>query len=168
GRAAGGEVDHHVALRLDLARDLAEELRVLRRAAVLRIAGVQVNDRCARPRRADRSLGDLLRRDRQVRRHGRRVDRPGHGARDDDFALRCCHSWIRYSGGRTMKAIILGILLVTALPAAAERAASIDYELVARPAGLSADYDGPGLRFLAITSIDCARVNAALLQTSNA
>ena len=67
-----------------------------------------------------------------------------------------------------MKAIILGILLATALPAAAERAASIDYEFVARPAGVPADYDGPGLRFLAITAIDGARVDAALWQPPNA
>lgn len=67
-----------------------------------------------------------------------------------------------------MKAIILGILLAAALPAAAERAASIDYEFVSRPAGLPADYDGPGLRFLAITAIDGARVDAALWQPPNA
>ena len=67
-----------------------------------------------------------------------------------------------------MKAIILGILLGLALPAAAERAASIDYEFVARPAGVPADYDGPGLRFLAITAIDGARVEAALWQPPHA
>jgi pimeloyl-ACP methyl ester carboxylesterase len=67
-----------------------------------------------------------------------------------------------------MKAIILGTLLAAALPAAAERAASIDYEFVSRPAGLPADYDGPGLRFLAITAIDGARVDAALWQPPNA
>src|ERR671931_118155 len=52
--------------------------------------------------------------------------------------------------------------------AAPERAASIDYEFVARPAGVPADYDGPGLRFLAITAIDGARVEAALWQPPNA
>ena len=67
-----------------------------------------------------------------------------------------------------MKAVILGILLAATLPAAAERAASIDYEFVSRPAGLAADYDGPGLRFLAITAIDGARVDAALWQPPNA
>jgi len=67
-----------------------------------------------------------------------------------------------------MKAVILGILLAATLPAAAERAASIDYEFVSRPAGLPADYDGPGLRFLAITAIDGARVDAALWQPPNA
>ena len=49
--------------------ELAEQLRILRRAAVLRVARVQVHDRRARLRRADRRLGDLLGRDRQVRRH---------------------------------------------------------------------------------------------------
>ena len=67
-----------------------------------------------------------------------------------------------------MKAIILGILLGAALPAAAERAASIDYEFVARPAGVPADYDGAALRFLAITAIDGSRIDAALWQPPNA
>jgi pimeloyl-ACP methyl ester carboxylesterase len=67
-----------------------------------------------------------------------------------------------------MKAIILGILLGLALPAAAERAASIDYEFVARPAGLPAQYDGQGLRFVVITAIDGTRVDAALWQPANA
>lgn len=67
-----------------------------------------------------------------------------------------------------MKAIILGILLAAALPAAAERAASVDYEFVPRPAGLPAEYDGAGLRFLAITAIDGSRVDAALWQPPNA
>ena len=67
-----------------------------------------------------------------------------------------------------MKAIILGILLGIALPAAAERAASIDYEFTARPASVPTEYDGPALRFLAITAIDGSRVDAALWQPPNA
>src|SRR5438105_10699350 len=67
-----------------------------------------------------------------------------------------------------MKLGILGILLAAALPAAAERAASIDYEFVQRPAGVPAEYDGAGLRFLAIQAIDGARVEAALWQPTNA
>src|SRR5439155_795415 len=82
----------------------------------------------------------------------RRVDRARHRARDDDFALSCCHSWI-YRRGGTMRAAILCTVLAAALPARAERAASIDYEFVARPAAVAADYDGPGLRFLAIKAI---------------
>ena len=61
-----------------------------------------------------------------------------------------------------MKAGILFALLALSLPAAAERAASIDYEFVARPATVPAEYDGTGLRFLAIKAIDGARVDAAL------
>jgi hypothetical protein len=41
------------------AQELVEQLRVLRRAAVLRVARVQVHDRGAGLRRADRRLGDL-------------------------------------------------------------------------------------------------------------
>ena len=48
-----------------------------------------------------------------------------------------------------MKALILCTGLVFTLPAAAERAASIDYEFVARPAAVPAEYDGTNLRFLA-------------------
>src|SRR5439155_10874498 len=75
--------------------------------------------------------------------------------------------WI-YSRRGTMRAAILGTLLAAALPAHAERAASIDYEFVARPAAVAADYDGPGLRFLAIKAIDGARVDAALWQPQGA
>jgi alpha-beta hydrolase superfamily lysophospholipase len=59
-------------------------------------------------------------------------------------------------------------LLGVAIPAAAERAASIDYEFTARPAGVPTEYDGPALRFLAITAIDGSRVDAALWQPPNA
>jgi hypothetical protein len=90
-RAAGGEVDDHVARHRDLRQELVEQGRILRRAAVLGIARVQVHDRGARLRRADRRLGDLGRRHRQVRRHARRVDRPRHRAGDDDLALGCGH-----------------------------------------------------------------------------
>jgi len=67
-----------------------------------------------------------------------------------------------------MRGAILFILLVIAIPAAAERAASIDYEFVARPAAVPAEYDGPGLRFLAMRAIDGARVDAALWQPAGA
>ena len=80
--AAGRDVDHHVRGLLDH-RQKPEHLGVGRRPAVLRVARVQVHDRGTRLRRAERALGDLLRRDRQVRAHGRRVDRAGHGAADD-------------------------------------------------------------------------------------
>lgn len=67
-----------------------------------------------------------------------------------------------------MRAAILCTLLASALPAvgqnAASRAASIDYEFVARPSAVPAEYDGPNLRFLAIKALDGARVDAALWQ----
>jgi pimeloyl-ACP methyl ester carboxylesterase len=53
---------------------------------------------------------------------------------------------------------------------AAERAAGIEYEVVARPADVPAEYDAPagvGLRFLAIKTIDDSRVEAALWQPAN-
>src|SRR5205823_4438985 len=50
----------------------------------------------------------------------------------------------------------------------AERAASIDYEFVPRPGAVPAEYDGAGLRFLAIQAIDGGRVEAALWQPPNA
>jgi pimeloyl-ACP methyl ester carboxylesterase len=61
-----------------------------------------------------------------------------------------------------MKGAILFVLAMAAIPAAAERAASIEYEFVSRPPAVAADYDGPNLRFLAIKAIDGARVDAAL------
>ena len=67
-----------------------------------------------------------------------------------------------------MRAVILCTLLAATLQARAERAASIDYEFVARPAAVAADYDGPNLRFLAIKAIDGARVDAALWQPPGA
>ncbi|HUQ74693.1 MAG TPA: alpha/beta fold hydrolase [Burkholderiales bacterium] len=71
-----------------------------------------------------------------------------------------------------MRAAILCIGLVAALPAAAQnapsRAASIDYEFVSRPAAAAADYDGSNLRFLAIKALDGARVDAALWQPPGA
>jgi pimeloyl-ACP methyl ester carboxylesterase len=51
--------------------------------------------------------------------------------------------------------------------AAAERAAGVEYDFVARPTAVPADYDAPpgtSLRFLDIKAIDGARVEAALWQ----
>ena len=87
--AASREIQHDVATALDVGRELAEVLGILRRVAIGRIARVQMHDRGARLRRADRGIGDLLGRDRQVRRHRRRVDAAGHRAGDDDFASLC-------------------------------------------------------------------------------
>ena len=58
--------------------------------AVDRIARVQMDDRCAGFSRGDGGVFDLLRRDRQIRRHRGRVNRAGDGAGDDHFSL-CGH-----------------------------------------------------------------------------
>ena len=71
---------------LDHAAGTARRLPGLVGLAVLGIARVQVHDRRTGLGRADRRVGDLLRRHRQIGRHGRRVDRAGHRAGDDDLA----------------------------------------------------------------------------------
>ena len=85
--AAGRDVDHRVGGLLDARQKLHEHVGIRRRLAVLRIARMQVDDRGAGLRRANRGLGDLAGRDRQVRRHRRRVDRAGDGAGDDHCVL---------------------------------------------------------------------------------
>jgi len=63
--------------------------------------------------------------------------------------------------------LALCIVVASGGAAAAERAAGIEYEFVARPAEIPADYEAPvdtRLRFLAITAIDGSRVDAALWQ----
>ena len=65
-------------------------------------------------------------------------------------------------------AILFALLAMATGVAGAERAASIEYEFVARPAAVAADYDGLALRFLAIKAIDGARVDAALWQPPGA
>ena len=87
--AAGGDVEHGVAALLDARQELHEQLRLGRGSAGVGIARVQVNDGSTRLGRCDRGFGDLVRRDRQGFRHGRRMDGAGDGARDDDFALLC-------------------------------------------------------------------------------
>ena len=78
--------------RLDAGQELAEHLRVGRRPAGPRVAGVEMDDRRARLGRAERRLRDLLGRDGQVRRHRRRVDGARDGARDDDLVPRRDHA----------------------------------------------------------------------------
>jgi hypothetical protein len=87
--AAGGDVDHRVGGLLDLRQEARERLRPLVRLAGLRIAGVEVQNRRAGLSRPKRLLLDLVRRDRQIGRHARRVDCAGDRARDDDLALYC-------------------------------------------------------------------------------
>ena len=65
--------------------NLLEQLRVLRRAAVYRVAGVQVDDCRASLGRTNGGFGNLPRCHRQVRGHGRGVNGAGHSAGNDDF-----------------------------------------------------------------------------------
>ena len=61
--------------------------------------------------------------------------------------------------------IVLGSFLIIGVCAGAERAATIEYEFIERPAGVQADFVAPPntrLRFLAIQAIDGFRVEAAL------
>ena len=84
-RAAGGDVDDGLGALLDHFQERRERLRRLIRPAVLGIARMQMHDCRAGLRGADRRIGDFARRDRQVRRHRRRMDRAGNRAGDDDF-----------------------------------------------------------------------------------
>ena len=73
------------------------------------------------------------------------------------------------TGSATIRAALAGcLLLALAAPApAAEIAARIEYDFVARPAGLPADLAAPAgadLRFLAIKALDGSPVDAALWQ----
>ena len=84
--AAGRDVDDRVGPGLDLRQELHEDFRIGRGPSVFRIARVQMQDRRTRFGRADRARRDLVRRDREIGRHGRRVYRSRHGAGDDHFA----------------------------------------------------------------------------------
>ncbi|MNQ87649.1 hypothetical protein D3C85_1028810 [compost metagenome] len=86
-RTAGGDVDHHVTLSLDLRQKLTEQIDILARPPINRIASMQVNNRCAGLGGTDGGVGDFLRRDRQVWRHRRRMDGASDGAGDDDRAF---------------------------------------------------------------------------------
>jgi len=66
-----------------------------------------------------------------------------------------------------MLAGLAGMLLAIVPVGAAQRAASIEYDFVDRPAGLPAEFAAPAganLKFLAITAIDGNRIDAALWQ----
>ena len=86
-RAAGGDVDDRVAALLDVAHKGAKSIGRLVRPAVFGLARMQMHDGRTGLSRAHGSVSNLLRADRQVGRHGRRVDRAGDGAGDDDFAV---------------------------------------------------------------------------------
>jgi hypothetical protein len=63
-----------------------ECLRALIGLSGVRVAGMQVHDRGAGRRSADRGFRDLLGGDWQIGRHRGGVDGAGHGAGDDDLA----------------------------------------------------------------------------------
>ena len=87
GRAAGGQVHHGVGRLLDARQEAGKGFRRLVGLAGHRIAGMQMDHGGSGLGGADRGLGDFLRRHRQIGRHGGCVDRPGHGAGDDDLVV---------------------------------------------------------------------------------
>jgi pimeloyl-ACP methyl ester carboxylesterase len=71
---------------------------------------------------------------------------------------------------RMTSTLLFAVIMGAATQAHAERAASIEYEVVGRPAELPQSFNasaGATLRFLAIKAIDGFRVNAALWQPAN-
>lgn len=67
----------------------------------------------------------------------------------------------------TATTLMIAVLLGFSEARAGQRAAAIEYDVVARPEGLPADFQAPegaGIRFLAIQAIDGFRVDAALWQ----
>ena len=85
-RAAGGQVDDTIGSLLDHFEKGRERLGRLVGPAGLGIARMEMHDRRACLSGAHRRVGDLLRRHRKIRRHGRRVDGAGDGAGNDDFS----------------------------------------------------------------------------------
>ncbi|HET8563812.1 MAG TPA: hypothetical protein VFM35_08085, partial [Candidatus Binatia bacterium] len=69
-----------------------------------------------------------------------------------------------------MFAVVVLSLAMVSTGMAADRAASIEYEIVARPANLQPDFIAPPdvtLRFLAIKTIDGSRVDAVISQPNS-
>ncbi|MNV43213.1 hypothetical protein D3C71_1349200 [compost metagenome] len=91
GRTAGGDIDDHIALRLDARQKLRVQRRVLRGPARLGIARVQMHDGRACLSGIQCRLRDLVGGDGQIGRHRRRMHRTGNGARDDHIALGFFH-----------------------------------------------------------------------------
>jgi len=85
--AAGGDVHHRVGRLFDARQKLPEHRGIAGRPPILGVTCVKVQHRRTRFRRRDRLLGDLIGCDRQRVRHGRRVDRAGDGAGDDDLVV---------------------------------------------------------------------------------
>src|ERR1700688_2205937 len=83
--AAGRDIYHSISGLLDARKELHEDLGIRCRPAVLGVARMQVEDGGAGLGRADRLARYLVRGERQIRAHGRGMDRPSDGAGDDDF-----------------------------------------------------------------------------------
>jgi hypothetical protein len=86
GAAAAGEIHDGVRAWPETRQDRLESLRPLVGAAGIGVPGVQMYDRGASFDSFASRVGDFVRRDRQIGRHGGCVDRPGDGAGDDDLA----------------------------------------------------------------------------------
>ncbi|MNL15970.1 hypothetical protein D3C87_1369900 [compost metagenome] len=86
-RTAGGDVDHHVTLGLDLRQELTKQVDILTRPPIDWIAGMQVHNRGACLGGTNGGVGNFLRGDWQVRRHRRRMDGASDGAGNDDRAI---------------------------------------------------------------------------------
>ena len=104
-RSAGGEVDDATRSLLDHFQKGREGLGVWSGWPVFGIARMQMHDRRACLGGADRRVGDLLRRHRQIRRHGRRVDGAGDSAGDDDLPAHV-QSPLSFYGGKIAGASI--------------------------------------------------------------
>ena len=87
GSAARGEVDHDIRAFSDVWEKLHEELRVLRRLAVMRMTCMQMHDGSTRLRGVHCGVLDVGCADGKIRRHGGRVNRTRHRAGDDDLLL---------------------------------------------------------------------------------
>src|SRR3546814_14075925 len=85
---AGGDVDDGVGLRANFRQEREKKFRILRRLAILRVTGMQMQDRRTGFGCRDRLISDLLGRDRQVLGPAGGMDGAGYGAGTDDFFLR--------------------------------------------------------------------------------
>ena len=97
--AAGCDVDDRVGSLLDLRQEFQKDFRTRRRATGLCIASVQMQNRRTGFGGLNRAGRDLVGRDRQIRRHCRRVNRTRDRASDDDFPSRCHRyspSWLAF------------------------------------------------------------------------
>ena len=85
GGATSRDINHSVDAVLDARQKLPENFGILGRSAVLRVAGMQMQDCGTSFGCADRAGSNFVGRNRQVRRHRWCMDRTGDGAGDDNF-----------------------------------------------------------------------------------